>query len=98
MSVPQLLSESLSKDNLPRESRQSCLSANDKSNNEMIPGDVHRFPGICLTAEENSGQPQLGGSANSHRLKWGPLSPNEVSRTVRHVRKEEEKKERTGLV
>ena len=27
--------------------------ANDKDNNEMIPGAVHRSPGICLTAEEN---------------------------------------------
>ena len=26
----------------------------------MIPGVVHRSPGICLTAEENSGKPQLG--------------------------------------
>ena len=24
--------------------------ANDKGDNEMIPGTVHRFPGICLTA------------------------------------------------
>ena len=27
--------------------------ANDESDNEMIPGSVHRSPGICLTAEEN---------------------------------------------
>ena len=27
--------------------------ANDKGNNEMILGAVHRSPGICLTAEEN---------------------------------------------
>ena len=27
--------------------------ANDKGDNEMIPGAVHRSPGICLTAEEN---------------------------------------------
>ena len=26
--------------------------ANDKGNNEMILGAVHRSPGICLTAEE----------------------------------------------
>ena len=34
--------------------------ANDKSDNEMTPGAVHRFSGICLTAEENPGKPQLG--------------------------------------
>ena len=27
--------------------------SNDKSDNEMIPGAVHRSSGICLTAEEN---------------------------------------------
>ena len=27
--------------------------ANDKGDNEMIPGDVHRSPGICLITEEN---------------------------------------------
>ena len=34
--------------------------ANDKGDNEMIPGAVHRFAGICLTTEENPGKPQLG--------------------------------------
>ena len=35
--------------------------ANDKGDNEvMIPGPVDRSPGICLTAEENPGKPQLG--------------------------------------
>ena len=34
--------------------------ANDKGDYEMIPGAVHRSPGICLTAEENSKKPQLG--------------------------------------
>jgi hypothetical protein len=33
--------------------------ANDKGDNEMIPGTVYRSPGICLTAEENSGKLQL---------------------------------------
>jgi hypothetical protein len=27
--------------------------ANDRGDNEMIPGAVHRSPGIYLTAEEN---------------------------------------------
>ena len=34
--------------------------ANDKVDNEMILGAVHRSPGICLTAEENPKKPQLG--------------------------------------
>ena len=34
--------------------------ANDKSDNEMILGAVHRSPGIYLTAEENPRKPQLG--------------------------------------
>ena len=33
--------------------------ANDKGDNEMVPGAVNRS-GICLTAEENPGKPQLG--------------------------------------
>jgi len=35
-------------------------SANDKSDNEMVPGTVHRSPGICIIVEENIGKPQLG--------------------------------------
>ena len=63
--------------------------ANDKSDNEMIPGAVHRSPGICLQAEENLGKPQLGdrGCSTSHLLKWGPFSPNEVGRIAQHVKK-----------
>ena len=39
----------------------SVLSlANVKGGNEMIPGAVQRSPGICLTAEETPGKPQLG--------------------------------------
>ena len=34
--------------------------ANENGDNEMILGAVHRFPGICLTAEENPRKPQLG--------------------------------------
>ena len=33
------------------------LVANDKGDNEMILGAVHRSTGICLTAEENSRKP-----------------------------------------
>ena len=33
---------------------------NDKGYTEVIPGTVHRSPGIYLKAEENPGKPQLG--------------------------------------
>jgi len=36
------------------------LVINDKGDNEMLLGAVHRFPGICLTVEENPRKPQLG--------------------------------------
>ena len=53
--------------------------ANDKADNEMILGAVHRSPGICLTAEENLKKPQLGdhlmkGLCNQSSPKMGPLS------------------------
>ena len=38
------------------------FSTNDKGDNKMILGAVHRSPGICLTAEENPGKLQLGES------------------------------------
>ena len=68
--------------------------ANDKGDNEMIPGAVHRSTVICLTAEENPGKLQLGDRlikrcANSPRLKWNPLPPKEVSRVAQHIRKGE---------
>ena len=64
---------------------------NDKGDNEIILGAVHRFPGICLTAKESPRKPQLGdrlmkGFATSHCLKWGPFHPNEVNRIALHVR------------
>ena len=41
-------------------SRVLRLFANEEGDNEMIPGTVHRSPGMCLTAEENPGKTQLG--------------------------------------
>ena len=41
--------------------------ANDKGDNGMILGAVHRAPDICFTAEENPRKPQLG-----NRLMKGP--------------------------
>ena len=50
----------------------------------MTPGAMHRSPGAYLTAEENSGKPQLGDpvikTAAGHRLKWGTLPSNYVGR------------------
>ena len=51
--------------------------ANDNGDNEMIPGAVHRSPGIFLTAEGSNG---------------GPFSPNEVGRIEQNVRKGEGRK------
>ena len=55
-----LLSEFKANGYLPRVSRQSRLSANDKDDYEMIPGSVHRSTGIYLTAEKNPGKSHLG--------------------------------------
>ena len=45
----------------PRPLATSVTSVtNDKGDNEMVMGAVHRSPGICLTAEENPGKPQPG--------------------------------------
>ena len=65
----QLLSGFLVKGHLLRVSRQSHLSVNNVGN-EMIPGAVHRSPGIYVTAEENSEKFSGRGCATSHRLKW----------------------------
>ena len=40
--------------------------ANDKGDNEMILGAVHRSPDIWLTAKENPRKPQLV----DHLMKW----------------------------
>ena len=53
VAVHHLLSGFLSEAYLPRVSYQST---NDKGDNEMIPGAVHRSPGIYLTSEENLSQ------------------------------------------
>ena len=59
--------------------------ANDKGDNEMILGAVHRYPDICLTAEENPRKPQLGdrlmkGLCDQSSPQMGPFPPNEVGR------------------
>ena len=66
--------------------------ANDKGDNEMNLGAVHRSPDICLTAEEYRRRPQLG----DHLMKglcelvsphMGLLPLNEVSWISQQVRK-----------
>ena len=86
----QLLSGFLANVYLPRVPRQSRLLANDKGDNEIIPGAVHRSPGIYLAAEKTPGKPQERvneDSATSHQLKWDSLSPNDAPSIPRHVRK-----------
>ena len=41
-------------------SHLSRLSANTKVDNKIIPGAVHRYPGIYFIAEENFERPELG--------------------------------------
>jgi hypothetical protein len=78
---------------LPGVSRRSRLLANDKGDNEMILEAVNRFPAIYLTAQENSGKPQLGDGRGRLCDQVGPLPLNEASRIAQHVRKGERRKE-----
>ena len=55
-----LLSGFLANGHLLRMSRQSRLSANDKGDNEVIPGIVNRSPGYYLIAGEDPERLQLG--------------------------------------
>ena len=79
-------------------SRQSRLSINDNSDNEMIPGAVYRSPGISLRAEDNPGKHHLGdGLMKAMRLKWDFLSSNKVGGIAWDFRERKEgKKERTA--
>ena len=54
--------------------RVSFQSSNDKGDNEMIPGALHKPPGIYLTVEENPDKTSAmrmsdEGCVTSHRLK-----------------------------
>ena len=75
--------------------------ANDMDDNEMIPGAVHRSPGICLTVEKNPGKRQLGDRlmkelCDLYRLKWGPFPPNEIGRIAQLVKEGDGRKEGYG--
>jgi hypothetical protein len=66
--------------------------------NEMIPGVMHRSPGIYLTAEENPEKPQLldrvmKGLCDQSLPQLGSLSPSEIGRIAHHARKGERRKE-----
>ena len=59
----QLLSKFLVNGHLPhfpRISRLLLLSTIDKGDHEMIPGTVHRSPGIYFTVVEKPGRLQIG--------------------------------------
>ena len=63
--------------------------ANDKGGNEMILGAVHRFSGICLTAEEKPRKTARRPSDEGAVRPVIAFPPNEVGRIAQHVRKGE---------
>ena len=71
-----VISEFLVNDQLPRVSRQSCVSANDKGDNELKREAVRRSSCIYLTAAENPGKFQLGGRLM--KTVWAVMAPNGV--------------------
>ena len=95
----QFLPEFLAKDHLTRVARQL---ANDKDDNEVKPGTVHRLSRISLTAEENPGKSQLGDrlmkavrqAIVSNRVPC--LQMRSVGSHCTSRRETEGKKERTG--
>ena len=69
--------------------------ANDKGDNEMIPGlctDLLAFALQLSKTPENLRRKFDEGTVRRHCLKWGPFPPNEVSRIAQHVRKGEGRK------
>ena len=82
-------------------SRQSPLSANDKDNNETIPGTLNKSPGIYLTAEKNSGKPQLGDSimkAERPVITSNGFPCLQMTRTSQHIREGESEKVNDGTL
>ena len=51
--------------------------ANDKGDNEMILGAVHRSHGFCQLRDR-----LMKGLCDQSSLKWGPFPPNEVGRNI----------------
>ena len=60
MVEPQFLSGFLANAHVPRVSRQSRLSANDKGDNEMMSRAGYKSAVIYLMVEENPGKHRLG--------------------------------------
>ena len=85
----------LPNNHLSRVSGQSCLSVNDKDNNAMKMGAVHRFLGIYFyeNIEKTSARrPSDGSYTTRHYLKWNHLPPHYVSRNAKHIRSGERRK------
>ena len=64
----------------------------------MVPGAIHRSPGICLTTEDNPGKLQIIDRlmkrlCEQSSPQMGSISSNEVSRVAQRVRKGEGRKE-----
>ena len=72
--MPRAPARFLANGHLSLVSRQSCMSVIDKSDNEMIPGAMHRSPDIYFITEENtetlSKKTIDERFATSPRLKW----------------------------
>ena len=92
----QLLSGFLVKGHLLLVLRQSRLSVNDKDDNEMIRGCAQNSLGLRKTLHNLSWKTVDEGFSIIHRLKWGPLPPNDC-RITQHVREREERKEEMTL-
>ena len=93
------LSGFLTNGDLPQLSSKSCLSTNEKGDNEVNLGAVHISPGIYIMYQE---KPQKTSARRlsdedrltNHCLKWGPLLPND-GRITQHI-KERERRKRKG--
>ena len=67
-----------------------ALSVTTNDDIKMIPGTVHRSSEFILRLWKSSSRRLSDqGPATIHRLKWGPLSPNDVGRIAQHVGKGE---------
>lgn len=59
------------------------LLSDNKGDNRVKGGVIHKSPGICLKAEENWEISE--GQAISYQFRWDFLSPNAISRTAQHI-------------
>ena len=70
--------------------------ANDKDDNEMIPGLCSDLLAFSLQLRKTSARRPSMNTATSYRLKCLPFPPNEVGRITQHVRRGEGSKEGKG--